>query len=248
MNTRRQQEQNLTNRQLITLDLIISEIETNGFPPTVREIRDRLGVNSIRGASIHLDALERKGFIQRSSKARGIKVLRRPETNNAHLQEIRIPLIGQVQAGHPIWAEEHFEKYINVKKSYLKGYQKAFAVRVEGESMIEAGIEPGDIALIHPTESASNGDIVVALIEDSVTLKRFHKVDDFIALLPANPNFKPIIGTEFNIQGKLIGLIKTTDNALGSLEDEASLIPITPLSASDRPQTMLKWVYGTTTH
>lgn len=247
MNISRHKDINLTDRQQATLDLIIHEIETNGYPPTVREIRDRLGVNSIRGASIHLDALERKGFIVRTSKARGIKVLRRPEGNNHH-QEIRIPLVGHVQAGHPIWAEEHFERYINVKKSYLRGYQKAFAVRVEGESMIEAGIEPGDIALIYPTENANNGDIVVALIEDSVTLKRFHRVDDFIALLPANRNFKPIIGTEFNIQGKMIGLIKRNEHAHGSLEDEASLIPITPVSASDKPHPMLKWVYGSTTH
>ena len=245
MNTSRRDIGNLTTRQHATLDLIIREIETNGYPPTVREIRDRLGVSSIRGASIHLDALERKGFIQRTSKARGIKVLRRPEGADS-FGDIRIPLIGQVQAGHPIWAEEHFERFINVKKTYLRGYQKAFAVRVEGESMIEAGIEPGDIALIYPTEVAVNGDIVVALIEDSVTLKRFHRVDDFIALLPANRNFQPIIGAEFNIQGKMIGLIKHAEYAHGSLQEDASLIPITAQGAMDQPKPMLKWVYGST--
>lgn len=245
----RQKNTNLTHRQEEVLNIIVREIETNGFPPTVREVRDRLGVSSIRGASVHLEALEKKGYIQKTGKARGIKVLRRSPSLVGN-QEIRIPLIGQIQAGLPIWAEENFERYINVKSTYLKGYQKAFALKVEGESMIEAGINPGDTALIFPTQTAQNGDIVVALIEDSVTLKNFHQVDNFIALLPSNSSFDPIIGKEFNIQGKLIGLIKKEDKAYGSLvrrgslKNEAHLIPMTAKNALDSPKA--KWVFGKT--
>lgn len=235
----------LTNRQEEVLNIIISEIESNGFPPTVRELRDHLGVNSLRGATIHLDALEKKGYIQRTGKARGIKVLSKsgPLDDN---QAIRIPLIGQVKAGEPVWAEENFEKFINVKTSYLGGYRRAYALRVDGDSMIELGIEPGDLALIYPTQTAENGDIVVALLEDSVTLKKFHRVDNFIALLPANKNYEPIIGKDFDIQGKLIGLIKKEEQYHGSLGGEAQLIPMTHEQYPQNPHPMLKWVYGST--
>lgn len=233
----------LTTRQEEVLSIIVSEIENSGFPPTVREIQEKLGVKSIRGASVHLDALQKKGFIQITGKARGIKVLRK-SSSMIDKQEIRIPLIGQVQAGIPIWAEENFEQYINVKTTYLKGYQKAYALRVKGESMIGAGIEPDDVALIYPTNIARDGDIVVALIDNEVTLKRFQQVDNFIALLPANENFQPIIGKDFDIQGKLIGLIKKNDRAWGSLVNEAKLIPIAKQSALDHPNYTSQWTFG----
>ncbi len=238
----------LTPRQQEVLDVIVQEIETNGFPPTVREIRDLIGVNSIRGASVHLDALEKKGFIRRLTKARGIQVLRRGD-GILDSGEIRIPLIGHIQAGGPIWAEENFERYINVKTNLLHGYRNAYALRVQGDSMLDAGIDPGDIALIFPTETAQSGEIVVALIEGSVTLKRFHKVDAYIALLPANPKYQPIIGVEFNIQGRMIGLIKPDQSPYGSLMSDATLVPITNHSASDEPKPknhMVQWVYGST--
>ena len=113
--------------------------------------------------------------------------------------------------------------------------------------MINAGIDPGDIALIFPTEVATSGEIVVALVDDSVTLKRFHKIDDYIALLPANPNYQPIIGVEFNIQGKMIGLIKKEEPSYGSLMRDATLVPMATRLASDEPKQqkpVVQWVYG----
>lgn len=236
----------LTTRQQEVLDIIVGGIEINGYPPTVRELRDELGVNSIRGASIHLDALERKGYIQRTSKARGIKVLR---VNNrpGGRQEIRIPLIGQIQAGYPLLAEENVEKYISIKRTHLKGNRKAFALRVNGESMIGAGIRPGDIALIIPTSEAQNGDIVVALLEESATLKKYYRFDDYIALVPANPQFEPIVGQDFSIQGKLVGIVRADDDQAGLLYDEACLVPVYRDEASDGPKSVVKWVYGRTT-
>lgn len=228
----------LTPRQEEVLNLIVQEIEANGFPPTVREIRDLIGVNSIRGASVHLDALEKKGFIRRLTKARGIQVLRRGN-GSSDIGEIRIPLIGHIQAGGPIWAEENFERYINVRTNLLHGYRNTYALRVQGDSMIDAGVNQGDIALIFPTEVAQSGEIVVALIDGSVTLKRFHKVDNYIALLPANPKYQPIIGVEFNIQGRMIGLIKPEGSPYGSLMSDTKLVPITN-------QTAIQWVYGST--
>jgi repressor LexA len=238
-------EYNLTQRQQEVLDIIVGNIKHHGYPPTVRELRDHLGVNSIRGASIHLDALERKGYIQRNGKARGIKVLK-IDNGATSRQEIRIPLIGQIQAGYPLLAEENVEKFINIKKEYLRGNTRAFALRVHGHSMINAGIRPGDIALITPTQHAENGDIVVALFEDSATLKKFYQVDDYIALLPANPDFEPIIGDNFSIQGKLVGIIRANEEPSGSLTNEACLVPIYREDILAESQPVVKWVYGRT--
>jgi repressor LexA len=235
----------LTTRQQEVLDIIVEAITSEGYPPTVRELRDILGVNSIRGASIHLDALERKGFIKRSGKARGIRVLDAGTSTNG-TREIRIPLIGQIQAGYPLLAEQNVETFINVKKSYLKGNSHAFALRVSGESMIDAGIQPGDIALIVPTQHADNGDIVVALLDDSATLKKFYQVDNYVALLPANPVFQPIIGRDFSIQGRLIGIIRSEDEPSGSLTNEACLVPVYRYPTSDGPSLTKQWIYGRT--
>ena len=239
----RVQEKDLTDRQQEVLDAIIDGVEVNGYPPTVRELRDSLGVSSIRGASIHLEALERKGYIQRSSKARGIRVLRMGKGHSNRL-ELRIPLIGQIQAGLPMMAEQNIEKFINIKRAYLKGNRSAFALRVQGESMIDAGIRPGDIAIIIPTTNVENGDIVVALIEDSATLKKFFRLDSYVALLPANPIFEPIVGREFSIQGKLIGIIRADDEPGGSLANDACLVPVYKDHAVDQPKTVVQWVYG----
>ncbi len=245
MNSRQIEPQLLTKRQEKVLQIITDGIEQSGFPPTVRELRDSLGVNSIRGASIHLDALEKKGFIQRNGKARGIRVLKLGISDTGK-QELRIPLIGQIQAGYPLLAEENIEKYINIKKSYLRGNPTAFALRVKGESMINAGIKPGDIAIVAPTSKASNGDIVVALLEDATTLKKFYQVDDYIALLPANPAFEPIIGKKFTIQGKVVGIIRATDDASGSLKNEACLVPVYQEQNTPVTSPAFQWIFGRT--
>jgi repressor LexA len=228
----------LTSRQQKVLNTIIRNIESTGFPPTIRELREKIGVTSLRGVTVHLDALERKGYIERNSKARGLRVLRSGEAGR-RAQYIRIPLVGSVAAGTPILAQENIEKYVRVKKDHLKGSQKAFLLRVQGDSMIEAGIRPGDLAIISESNTADNGDVVVALLEDEVTLKKFHKIDNYVALLPANPNYQPIIGREFSIQGKLVGLLHDEQIYNEEQWDEGQLMPV-HRERSPRVQ----WIFG----
>lgn len=233
----------LTQRQLKTLDAIVDSIKDNGFPPTVRELQEALGVSSVRGAAVHLDALEKKGFIERNGKARGIRVLRRPAEDFGN-GTIEIPLIGQVAAGRPILAEENIEKYVSIRREYLRGAEQAFLLRVQGESMIEAGITPGDLAIIIPTETAQNGDVVVALIEDEATLKKFHQVEDYVALIPANPKYEPIIGRQFSVQGRVIGVLRQDERPRGSLLRDSTLVPIYQVEVKDYPERRMQWAYG----
>lgn len=216
---------NLTERQKEVLNFIIHEIKTRGFPPTIREMRDALNLHSLRGITVHLDALVKKGFIQRTSQARGIRVLRdsRPFANRG---KIEIPLLGEIHAGTPLLAEENIEKYIAVDVEKLKGATNAFALRVKGDSMVEAQIYEGDLAIVSPQATAEDGDIVVALLEDEVTLKKFHRVGDYIALLPANTNYAPIIGREFSIQGKLIGVLSSKERKFISQASSSTLLPV----------------------
>lgn len=166
-----------------------------------------MGLRSLRGVTIHLDALERKGFIKRSSKARGIRIVREVPSGKPQ-GFIKIPILGEIHAGTPLLAEGNIERYVNVRKGYLKGTQKASLLRVKGDSMVDEGIYEDDLAIISSQARAENGDIVVALLEDEVVLKKLHRVGDYIALLPGNPKYAPIIGKEFSIQGKLIGVIR----------------------------------------
>lgn len=186
----------------------------------MREIADYLGLKSFQGAGIHLLALERKGYIERTPIARGLRVLRAPKDERIG-KTIRIPLLGEIAAGTPILSEQNIEKYMAIPTEYLQGADEAFLLRVKGDSMIEAGINEGDLAIISAGPQAKSGDIVAALIENEVTLKKFHQVDQYVALLPANPKYKPIIGREFLIQGRCLGLIhhgqpinRTTQKAL----------------------------------
>lgn len=197
----------LAPRQKQVLKFIIHEIKSRGLPPTLREIADHLGLKSFQAASLHILALERKGFIERSPVARGLRVLRAPKDERIG-KTIRIPLLGEIAAGIPLLAEQNIEKYLAIPSDYLQGADEAYLVRVKGDSMIEAGINEGDLAIISAGPSAKSGDIVAALIDNEVTLKKFHQVDQYVALLPANPKYKPIIGREFLIQGRCLGLIR----------------------------------------
>lgn len=236
----------LTTRQNETLDIIVNSIEEDGFPPTVRELQRKLGVSSVRGATVHLDALEKKGYIERNGKARGIRVLRRSIKDIGN-GSIEIPLVGQVAAGKPILAEENIEKYVTVKREYLRGAQDAFLLRVEGDSMVEADIKPGDLAIVIPTNTAQNGDVVIALMEeDSATLKKFHQVEDYVALLPANAKYEPIIGKEFSVQGKVIGVVRenSRENKRGSLLKDSALVPVYNAGIRDVQTLKNTWSFG----
>jgi len=181
----------LTKRQRNILEYIIEGIRDEGRPPTIAEMCQRFKINSTNGINDHLKALEKKGYIERSSKARGIHV-----TEKAHAGLYRsdigvLPLVGQIAAGTPILAEHNVEDYIPVPASRVK--EDSYCLRVRGESMIEAGILDGDVIVVDRQRRPNRGDIVVALVdEEEATVKYFHPQNDSIELRPANAQMEPM--------------------------------------------------------
>lgn len=174
----------LTSRQQQVLDLVRQHIEQTGYPPTRADIARELGFRSANAAEEHLKALARKGAIEMIAGAsRGIRL---PESAG-------IPIVGRVAAGNPVLAQQNIEEYCDLSPSFFKPRADYFLV-VQGDSMIEAGILDGDLLAVHSTRVASNGDIVVARIEDEVTVKRLRRTGQkhVVELLPENPDFKPI--------------------------------------------------------
>jgi len=179
-----------------------------GYSPSLDEIRQAVQLKSLRGTSLQLDKLEKLGYIQRKKNSRrAIEILIEPEKQKSQ-DLIEIPLVGEIKAGTPLLAQENIEEYKKIPKYLLHGRSNAFLLRVKGDSMTKAGIKPGDIVIIGQQNSAENGDIVAAFFpgEETATLKRFKKMQEYILLLPEsyNPENKPIIETDVLIQGKLI--------------------------------------------
>lgn len=196
----------LTKRQQQVLDLIRDYIEETGYPPTRMDIANELGFKSPNAAEEHLRALARKGAIEMIPGAsRGIRL---PETKPEG-----IPIVGQVAAGDPILAEQNIEEYCEVPTSLF--YPSAdFFLRVKGDSMKEIGIMDGDLLAVHNSETAENGQIVVARVGDDVTVKRFKKYRNKIMLLPENEEYEPIVVNpkeeEFAIEGLGVGILRNT--------------------------------------
>lgn len=197
----------LTDKQQIILNYIREKISESGFPPTVREIGDRFGI-TVKGAYDHLKAIEKKGYIKtEQNKSRAIVVL--DDSGIApSAGGISIPLIGRIAAGSPILAEENIEDYLTFPEEMF-GSGEFFALNVSGDSMIEGGIFDGDIAIIKKQNTADNGEIVAALLEDEATLKVLQKTSDSIKLLPKNSAYKPIEGREFTVLGKLAAIFRS---------------------------------------
>ncbi len=200
----------LTKAQQEILEIVASHVQVNGEPPTIREIQSKATeVTSLRGIAMQLDALEEIGYISRGQGARSIKVNDSFFSRNDKL--IDVPLFcGRVKAGMPSLFEEYSDTTIPVKLSHTKGLTNVFAICVRGNSMIDVGIEEGDIAVITTQVNPRNGDIVVALRDDSITLKTFRIVDGYPILFPENKrdkSFKPIVD-DFEVKGKLISIIK----------------------------------------
>ena len=196
---------NLTPRQQQILQLIQDHLQETGYPPTRMEIAQTLGFKSANAAEEHLRALEKKGVITMIPGAsRGIRLTQTAPSG--------LPVVGQVAAGQPILAEEHIEDYYDVAASLFKP-NADFLLRVKGMSMKDAGILDGDLLAVHRTQQVHNGQIVVARIEDEVTVKRFKKVQDTVHLLAENEDFSPIIvhlKTEpFAIEGLAVGVIRS---------------------------------------
>ena len=203
----------LTERQQAIYDFIAETIRSRGAPPTIREIMQVFDINSTNGVRTTLAALEKKGHIRRHARlSRGIELVDyvEPETLSADMREV--PLIGRVAAGAPILATQNIESTLNIDKSLVPASGAIFALRVHGESMRNAGILDGDVVLARQQENAERGDIVVALIGEEATVKRYAPDSDGIRLLPENDAFKPIVVSpetdDFSIAGKVVGLMR----------------------------------------
>ena len=190
----------LTARQQEVLDFITSYADSNGYPPSQREIARHLKVSGTLPVMKHLDALERKGYLKRDHVNRGIS-LSAPRSSQASL-----PIVGTVKAGQLSTAIEDIQGYFAIDQMAVKGAD-CFFLRISGESMINAGILDGDLALIRPQKSAHNKDIVVAMVDGEATVKWFHKEQDHIRLQPANDSMAPILVYPVDGEVEIIGLV-----------------------------------------
>lgn len=193
------------NQQRI-LEYIKSEIQTKGYPPSVREIANAVGLKSTSTVHGHLTRLEKKGLLHRDAmKPRAMEVIGDP--NFVRNATTAIPVVGRVTAGQPILAEENVDEYIPIPDAML-GDGEHFILLVKGESMIQAGIMDGDYVVVRKQQEANNGDIVVAMIEDSATVKRFYKEHGHFRLQPENPTMDPIYTDKVTILGKVVSLYR----------------------------------------
>jgi len=200
----------LTARQREILQFINEEVMKKNYPPSVREICERMGLSSSSTVHAHLKALEKKGFIKRDpTKPRAIEILDSSLSHHQKRNQRLVPLVGQVAAGIPVLAEENIENYLALPEEIVKG-DTVFLLRVKGESMKNAGILPGDLVLVRQQPFAENGEIVVALLEDEATVKRYFRDSEQIRLQPENPDFEVIVSREdIRVLGKVTGLIRT---------------------------------------
>lgn len=191
-----------TAKQQQIYNYILEFTEENGYPPSVREIGEHLGLKSPSTVHFHLKGLRAAGLIQQAEgKTRAITI-----TDQGPAHRDKIPLLGNVAAGTPILAEECVEEYIAFDTD--KETEEYFALRVRGESMLDAGILPGDLVVVHQQQDARNGEIVVALFEDEATVKTLKRKDGKTWLLPENPEYEPIDGTYAQIIGKVEAVIR----------------------------------------
>lgn len=218
--------QGLTKRQEQTLDFIRSSIRDRGYPPTLREIGEHMGIRSTNGVNDHLRALERKGYLRREDmKSRALRVVGEQETAASFTlgstatgaasedDTIEVQVLGRVAAGLPVFAEENVIDSVRVDRMLVKGSQDVFGLRVQGDSMIEAGILSGDYIFVRKQSTADRGDIVVALIGDDATVKYYFPERDYVRFQPANAQMAPILvrASDFKstmLLGKVVGVYR----------------------------------------
>ena len=197
----------ISKKQLEILEYIKSQILERGFPPAVREICEAVNLKSTSSVHSHLETLEKNGYIRRDpTKPRAIEILD-DSFNLTRREMVNVPIVGQVAAGEPILAQENIENYFPIPTEFMPNNQ-TFLLKVKGESMINAGILDGDMVLVEQASTASNGDMVVALIEDGATVKTFYKEEGIFRLQPENDSMEPIIVSEVSILGKVIGVFR----------------------------------------
>ena len=195
----------LTARQEAVLQYVVRYIQEIGYPPSIREIGENFGIGSLRGVTVHLDALQRKGYIERANTPRSIRI------NQPGLKVTMLPLVGQIAAGAPIIADENVEDLVPVPSEMVRNIAGAYILRVRGDSMSAEGINPRDLVVVKPQETASHGDLVAVLLGDEATIKRIHYDKDRIRLMPSNPAYDPIElseGDEPRVLGKVVGLLR----------------------------------------
>lgn len=197
----------ISERQRKILEFIRNEVSVRGYPPSVREIGDAVGLRSSSTVHGHLRKLEKLGYIRRDfSKPRAIELL--DDTNTPRIRSIDVPVVGRVTAGAPILAVENIEEYYPVPVNFVD-HEDAFLLRIKGDSMIEAGILDGDYVLVERQETADNGEIVVALVNgEEATVKRFYHEGTHIRLQPENSTMEPLIVKDVQILGKVIGVFR----------------------------------------
>jgi len=196
---------NLTKRQNEIFEFINGHLDRTGYPPTVREIGKALGLHSPSTVHAHLAKLEKSGVLRRDpSKPRAIEVL---VDRAKRVVRPGVPLVGQVAAGTPILAEENIEDILEVP-ALLGAESGDYALNVRGDSMKDAGILPGDVVIVRPATEAANGEIVVALLEDEATVKRYFREADAIRLQPENSAYEPIITRDVEVIGRVIGVFR----------------------------------------
>lgn len=197
----------ITAKQEEILEYIKQQILKKGYPPAVREICEAVRLKSTSSVHSHLETLEKNGYIRRDpTKPRAIEIL--DDTFNLTRREVvNVPIVGRVAAGQPILATENVENYFPIPAEFMPN-QEVFMLRVKGESMINAGIFDGDTILVRQQSAASNGDMVVALIDDSATVKTYYKEDGYYRLQPENDDMDPIIAKEIAILGIVFGVFR----------------------------------------
>ncbi|RDI47351.1 transcriptional repressor LexA [Falsibacillus pallidus] len=200
----------LSKRQHDILSFIKDEVRAKGYPPSVREIGEAVGLASSSTVHGHLARLEAKGLIRRDpTKPRAIEVLELEENSIPKPNVVTVPLIGKVTAGNPITAIENVEEYFPLPERLAPADEPVFMLEIMGDSMIDAGILDGDLVIVRQQKTARNGEIVVAMTdEDEATVKRFFKEKDFVRLQPENPSMEPIILNNVSILGKVIGVYR----------------------------------------
>lgn len=199
----------ITDRQREVLIFIAEFTEENVYPPTVREISDHFKI-SLRAVQDHIAALQKKGYLSTEQKrSRSIRILVDERKKEDQLYVNKVPLLGTVAAGKPLLCEENLDGYVNLTEPFIRPGKNYFALRVRGTSMIDAGILEGDLAIIEQSSTALDGQIVVAVLDDAITLKRYYKEASRVRLQPENSTMQPIYCQDVRIVGILSNIVRT---------------------------------------
>lgn len=199
----------LTPRQEAILKFVAEYLQEAGYPPSIREIGTKFKIGSLRGVTVHLDALEKKGYIDRANTPRSIRI-KHPAYQAATANVTLLPLLGQIAAGAPILAQEYVEDMVPVPSEMVRNISDAYLLRVRGDSMSGEGINPRDLVVVKPQQAANHGDLVAVLVGDEATVKRIHFNGGQVRLMPSNPAYDPIIidREDARILGRVVGLMR----------------------------------------